>query len=287
MSEASKANVTSLNRPWVIKTVLITLVLWAFGCWAIYDAVSLYPDRGRAYAEKLELEYLRTLESSGSFRTASTADPVAELDRLEARQSPSDIELRRLEWFKALKLVGDLEPANTTFDDPRDRFEALDAAWAGKGNPKPLAVYDIPSQWAILIVCWAIAAYMTLRFVMVAVRKYRWDPETKALTLPDKSVLTPGDLDDVDKRKWDKFIVFLKVKPDHDRHGGKELKVDLYQHAKLEPWVLEMEAAAFPDRAAEAAAEAKAAEAEQDAGEPETDTPASEEDTGDPTPPTS
>ncbi|MEO0716892.1 MAG: hypothetical protein AAFY58_07870, partial [Planctomycetota bacterium] len=77
MSEASKANVTSLNRPWVIKTVLITLVLWAFGCWAIYDAVSLYPDRGRAYAEKLELEYLRTLESSGSFRTASTEDPVA------------------------------------------------------------------------------------------------------------------------------------------------------------------------------------------------------------------
>ncbi len=278
MSEASSANVTSLNRPWVIKTVLITLVLWAFGCWAIYDAVSLYPSRGRAYAEKLELEYLRALEASGSFRTASTEDPAAELERLEARQTPSEVEQRRLEWFKALKLVGDLEPENTTFDNPRERFEALETAWAGKGNPKPLAVYDIPSQWAILVVCWAIAAYMTLRFLMVAMRKYRWDPATKSLTLPDKSVLVPADLEDVDKRKWDKFIVFLKIKPDHDRHGGKELKVDLYQHAKLEPWVLEMEAAAFPDRVAEA---------ESAADDPEGETPASEEDTADPTPPTS
>lgn len=264
----AEATVTTLNRPWLIKTLLITLVLWAFGCWALYDAMSLYPARGRAYAETRELEYLRAAEAT-SFRNASIEDPRAELERLRSRETLTDLEQRRFDWLRALALVpGELTPERTVFDDPdpRQRFQQLQEAWRGKNNPKPLAVYDIPSQWAILVVCWGIALWMTIRFFMIASRKYRWDPQARALTLPDRSTITPGDLEDVDKRKWDKFIVFLKIKPGHERLGGREVKLDLYQHARLEPWVLEMEAAAFPDRAAEPAAEAKGAE---ESAEPE------------------
>ena len=246
------AQVTTLNRPWLLKTVLMTLVLWGFGGWALYDATSLYPSRGRAYAERMELEYLRALEASGSFRNASIEDPRGELARLGERRDRTEVEERRFEWLKSLKLVGDLEPQRTSFENPAQRLSTLGTEWQGKGNPKPLAVYDIPAQWAILVVCWGIAAWLTLKFLVVASRKYRWQPETRTLILPDKSSLVPADLEDVDKRKWDKFIVFLKVKPGHERHGGKELKLDLYQHARLEAWVLEMEAQAFPERAAEA-----------------------------------
>ncbi len=68
------------------------------------------------------------------------------------------------------------------------------------------------------------------------------------LGLPGGHSLTPADLTDVDKRKWDKFFVSLVVKPGHATLGGKEVALDLLRYEPLEDWVLEMEKAAFPDR---------------------------------------
>ena len=65
-------------------------------------------------------------------------------------------------------------------------------------------------------------------------------------------VVTPSDLEDVDKRRWDKFIVFLKIKGTHPTLAGQEVKVDLYHYTPpVEDWVLAMEKSAFPERAEE------------------------------------
>ena len=34
---------TVLNRTWLIKVVVMTLALFAFGSWGVYDAIAAYP----------------------------------------------------------------------------------------------------------------------------------------------------------------------------------------------------------------------------------------------------
>ena len=60
------------------------------------------------------------------------------------------------------------------------------------------------------------------------------------LPLPDRSILEPSDLKEVDKRKWHKFLVHLAIKDGHANHGGKRLKIDLYRYQNLEDWILEI-----------------------------------------------
>ncbi|CAN0504206.1 unnamed protein product [Laminaria digitata] len=67
-------------------------------------------------------------------------------------------------------------------------------------------------------------------------------------TLPGGASITPDDLEEVDNRKWDKFIVFLKIKGAHASLGGQEVSVDTYQHRFVEDWILAMEAKAFPSQ---------------------------------------
>jgi hypothetical protein len=86
-----------------------------------------------------------------------------------------------------------------------------------------------------------------LHIARVARRRYSWDDAEKRLFLPDGSSLVPADVAEFDKRKWDKFLIYLHVKPHHERHAGRELMLDLYQHAPLEDWVLEMERIASPE----------------------------------------
>jgi hypothetical protein len=253
-------------RRWALKMWVFILVLIGFGFWALYDATVLYPARQRDVISFREYNYLQLLRDAGGVRldSAGIDDPAAELRRLEARRrdngSVGPIDNALYEWLAALAVLNELDgPRHTAIPRPgvpdaRTRLAELTQRWTlasgeQRKSPKPLTRWDIPSQWVILAVCWAAAAWMIALFIRTARERYLWEPATLRLTLPDGSSLTPQDLEDVDKRKWDKFLVFLKVKPGHERLGGREVRLDLYRHDLLESWVLEMERAAFPDRA--------------------------------------
>ncbi|MBM4108169.1 MAG: hypothetical protein FJ255_05080 [Phycisphaerae bacterium] len=273
-----------LMRRWALKMGVFLVVLVGFGGWALYDAAVLYPARQREVASFLEYDYLQALHQAGGARldSAGVADPAAEFQRLAALRretgSLGPIDNARYKWLEALAIINALDAQRHTaipregVPDARARRNELAQRWTvasgeQRKSPKPLTRWDIPSQWLILVACWAAAGYMALLIVRTAGRKYTWDPTRQRLTLPDGSSLVPADLDDVDKRKWDKFLVFLKVKPGHETLGGKEVRLDLYRHDRLESWVLEMERAAFPDRA-EKPAEPAPGEGKADAQPP-------------------
>ncbi|GIK18430.1 MAG: hypothetical protein DYG93_07510 [Leptolyngbya sp. PLA2] len=243
---------TTLARRWLIRVVLITIALWAFGAWGLYDALVAYPKRGAAYAELMQLEYLRTANDRGVLGQASIDDPAGELARLRAKDvtQRSAVEQQRLLWLEALATPGlnMLDPQHTRMENPGATLARLQSEWAQRPAPKPLSWFDLPSQWLILVVCWGFGTWMLILFGMVASKRYSWEPEAQRLTLPGGATLVPADLDDVDKRKWHKFIVFLKIKPEHVILGGRELRLDLFRYNHLESWVLEMEKTAFPDR---------------------------------------
>lgn len=257
-----------LGKRWLRKMVIFLVVLIAFGGWGLYDAVIAYPARGERFATWAKMTYLESARSAnqedfGVFeRESSVTDPNEELARLsgteqrqrnaaDAANTSSTRHLRasmlnaRLVWLQSLDRIGRLDPERTTIENPRAELERLQTELATASRPKPLSAFDIPMQWLIMAVCWALAAYMLFRMVGVAMRKYRWNPATMALTLPDGSTITPDDLEEVDKRKWDKFIVFLKIKDSHPALGGQEVRCDTYQHDELEEWILAMERKAF------------------------------------------
>ena len=304
---ASTATASTINRPWLIRIVVIVACLVGYAAWSLYDAFVAYPERGESYASWTEWQYLGhaleadSRESPGILRRdGAVADPVAELERLKSdevqernlqalqggpRQRRAEMEVSRQLWLEALSTIGRLDPAYTNFyrnpDEaaaaelaalepttanaetisglrsrldpvaPRDRFQELNARWTNVAQPAPLRSYDIPVNKIQAVVCLAFAGYLLFLFVKVATKTYRWDPESKTLTLPSGESIAPADLEDVDKRKWDKFIVFLRVKDSHSQLAGKEIRFDTYRHGHIEDWILEMERVAFPDRAEE------------------------------------
>lgn len=268
-------SVTRPGRAWLIKTVIMLVALWAFGFWALYDAMSLYPARGAKYAEFAEYQYLVQSNEAARLSGARVTNPTeawATLDqkRRDAGEGAlSDIEATRLDWLGALRLIGRLNEQSVAAlnEDPNARLVALRDKWATADRPKRLQSYDIPSQWLILVVCWAIGLWILIVFIRVITTKYRWDADAKRLHLPGGATLTPADLAEVDKRKWDKFLVFLKINEGHEKLGRREIKLDLYRHTPLEAWVLEMERIAFPESASESAGQEGEGEAEDGAGE--------------------
>lgn len=276
---------TKPNRPWVLKMGLFLVLLIAGGSWFLYDATIKYPARGWLDASYRLWVYLDAADSAGqlTIRNVSVDDPHAEYDRLTEKraqnQTLSPQESARLEWLRALLAVGALSPemvqqqlvddpdTETVTETPRQRLAELREFWQGESapqNPKPLATWDISVQWGIAIFCYVLAVLLILHMLRVLAVRYGWEADEKRLHLPGGATLVPSDLEDVDKRLWHKFIVFLKVKDEHDTLGGKEIKLDLYQHAGLEGWVLEMERTAFPDRV-EAEKEPEAAESTESA----------------------
>lgn len=283
-----------LSKRWLRKMIIFLVVLIGFGAWGLYDAVSVYPKRGERHATWMRMSYLEAAKAAntedfGVFeRQSSVSDPVAELARLNAAEqrqrnaadaadTGSSRRLRaimqntRREWLEGLNRIGQLTPERTTIDNPRAELTRLQAELATASKPKPLSAFDIPSQWLIMIVCWAVAAWMLVHALRVASRKYRWNPATKALTIPGGHTITPDDLEEVDKRKWDKFIVFLKVKDAHPTLGGREVRCDTYQRDLLEDWILEMEREAFGPQEEVLVGEKSAAGATDADRGPETD----------------
>lgn len=259
--------VSSIGVKWARKMAIIFLLVVGIGTWALYDATIKYPAKGRQFVEWAEWQYLILLDEESNAqrdpgiitRNAAVTDPKAELIRLRsdpnagARPSMQ----ARFEWLQALSHVGMLEPENTDFDQvaPRQRLAELQQKWASTSKPAPLHGYDLPLQWVILVVGYGLGLYLLYLVLRVAATKYRWDPARKALTLPGGETITPTDLEEVDKRKWDKFIVFLKMKPDAANLPGKSVRVDTYRHSRVEEWILEMETEAFGSQEPAAASE--------------------------------
>jgi len=151
----------------------------------------------------------------------------------------------RYNWLEALKVVGQLKEEHTTIESPQRELNDLTAHWDTATKPKPLHALDLLVQWLIMGVCWIAALYMLVHMIRVRGKKYAWDADSMTMTLPGGASITPEDLEEVDKRKWDKFIVFLKIKDAHAALGGKEISVDTYQHNFVEDWILAMEEKAF------------------------------------------
>ena len=249
---------TRLNKPWLVKMVIFAAVLIAFGFYGLYDATVSYPVRGQRHADFCKYQYLEAAKTNHQLdrHGVSVDDPAAELARLEklepARYAPLDSP--KLDWLRALSVVRRLTPDRTKIESPDAEYDRLKKEWTTSGGgaihaPKPLSWYDIPVQWVYVIIGFGGGFWMILHFIGVARLTYLWEAETRTLTLPDGNTLTPADIEEFDKRKWDKFLIFLKVRPTHATLGGRELKVDLYRYTPLEAWVLEMEKTAFPERA--------------------------------------
>lgn len=281
---------TSINRPWAIKTIAIGMLFFLFGLWGLFDALVAYPNRGEKFALKAEQLYLQASDETGRLLRAGMDDPAARRSELQDKRSlEGELNARegaQLQWLDALSRIGQLDADRTAIPRARgsdpieaaltdegntpastgDRIEGaasrlrdLTTYWSTREAPKPLSSYDLPSQWVIFAVGILVAGYNLLLIARVGMTHFRYDPSTKTLTLPGGTSIAPADLEDVDKRKWEKYIVFLKIDSGHSALAGQEVKVDLYRHAPLEEWVLEMEAERFPERAAEA----EAAEAEE------------------------
>lgn len=257
---------SSLAGVWKIKLAGIGAVAVLLGLWFLYDAAIGYPNRGERYAERMEYEYLREAGRGGSLRAddVSVPNPAQTLETLTRERaegrSLSDVRLTRLEWLDALRIINQLDESVTVYEsgdserDPQARFTELEERWSGQGTPTPLTSYDVPVQWALFYVCTLIGLGLFARVAWVASRPYWWEPDEKRLTMPDGSSITPDDIEDVDKAKWHKFKVQIKIRPEHANHGGKWVMLDLYTTKQLEGWFLEMERTAFPDQADDAQA---------------------------------
>ncbi|MCB9845003.1 MAG: hypothetical protein H6811_03315 [Phycisphaeraceae bacterium] len=260
--------VTPLRPAWRLRMIVIAAALLGMGLWGLYDATVAYPGRGARVAEFEEWEYLTTLAGGDSQRTifadrAGVADPAQEMPRLnrlisESNPTLTEVDKQRYDWLRALSMIGRLDAAHTTYSNeagsdrqPNRRLESLATTWSGKTRPKALSSLDIPSQWAIFVVCAGLGLWVVAFTLRVARRKYRWNSQTRTLTLPGGGSIAPADLDDVDKRRWHKFYVDLKVRQDHPTLGGETIGVDLFRRGLIEGWILEMERERFPERAQE------------------------------------
>lgn len=239
---------STLNRSWLIRMGVIIVVFLGFGVWGWYDATIAYPARGVRAAEFMEKEYLAKADEMGRIMGASVPEPDRAWAVLKTGQS-NELEAFRFQWLNALSTVNRLSEEYTVFADPAARLDELRSSWGTKKSPKPLTPLDIPTQYLIMVACSTIGLLILGLVIKVSRVKFTFDPSTHTLTLPGNHAVTPADLAEIDKRKWHKFIVFLNFKPSHPTLAGKSIKIDLLRHAKVEQWVLAMEAIAFPEAA--------------------------------------
>lgn len=296
---ASTATRSGLARPWLIRIVPMLIVAIGTAVFFYYDAVIGYPVRGEKYAEYARYQYLlkssearqqedRTAMNRDRLRIENPKTALSELKESAQRERDSadaanesssrhyraQAALQKRTYLVALQTIGRLNEEPIEFPDPEsahaspaEELEAATIRWNTEKPPAPLAFYDIPSQWIVGVLATVATGYLAFLMVRTVGRTYTWDPESKRLTLPTGESMVPADLESVDKRKWDKFIVFLGIKASHEKFGGQELRFDLFRHSHLEDWILEMEAEAFPDQESDETDDEEGT-ASADAGEP-------------------
>jgi hypothetical protein len=265
---ASQSGTTTIAKKWSIKMYIITLAMLVLGIWGTVDAIVVYPKRGARAAEYYEFQHLQELKSGGRLANdlATVGDPAAKLAELQTKArdggagSVSGGERAKLDWLTQLKLIGQLDPKNTAYPRTDFRKEAGQPVDVGSADerlaslttkfvtpdgavkpPSPLSWYDIPSQWIIAAVGFGVFAWLMMLILKVRSKSYSWDAPTKTLTLPGGDKITPSDIAEFDKSKWDKLYIKLVVKPGHATLGGKSLELDLLRYVPLEERVLEME----------------------------------------------
>ncbi len=248
---------TSLSRGWVIKSVLIILVCFGLAVWGYVDATIIYVKRGQNHVDAARLSYLDTAINSNMRRAdrISVPDPAARLAEIKEQTSLSEIDKALFEWLNALDKIENLgalaaeneaelaartagaEASDTTtmFADPVKHRRELKAARANASQPKPLNTFDIPSQWLFVVVGLGAGVPLLLMFLVNASKSYRYDPASRTVTLPDGTTVTPGTLTGFDKRKWDKFLVFITIEGE-----SEERKIDLYRYTPLEKWLVDV-----------------------------------------------
>lgn len=273
MGDDSNATVkATLGRRWLLKMIVFIVLLFGLGVWGYVDATIIYPNRGREFASWAKYQYLQAARSAndngvfGAFarNEVSVEDPEAEFARLsdpETRQRylsdasgegrgglSAAIELTRYQWLNGLKQIGEMTPDHTVIENPATELTELSTTWSATQAPKELSFYDIPVQWIFTIVGFGGGAWLLIHVLRVSSRKYTWQESTMTLTVPGGHAITPDDLEEIDKSRWDKFIVALVLKSAHETLGGRTVRIDTYQHTDVEPWVLAMEERAFPDQ---------------------------------------
>lgn len=245
--------VTSVSPKWLWRILLVLVIFAGLAALGLWDGFVKYPKRGREYASYALMEYFSAAQADGRLSAAgvSVAAPATELATLKqaAAGNGDPVTLKRREWLTALSRVEDLskiEQENaglppggesaTVFADPGTLHDQLRQQFAGKSPPAALNALDIPSQHAIWVVSGALALFALVKLISAYTRKYRFDPATMRLTMPCGKSFVPEEIEDFDKRKWDKYLVFLKV-----RGFDGELKFDGLKYTNLEAWLLEME----------------------------------------------
>lgn len=297
MAEA-QSQTTRIRPMWLGKVVVGLIVCLGFAVWSAYDAIWLYPSKQRDYIEHTELQYLGALRAEGAraftASNASVADPAETRRALRNLRSegrtPSTVDAARLEWLNAIAILHSLDgltrenqeaqPVDPTpgaphkrtltmYNNPEARFQELDTARQAVGNVSGLAAYDIPLQYLFLVVSSGLSIWLLILLVRVVPKKYRFDPETLTLTTPEGQTIVPNQIVDVDRRKWEKFLLFIRLEGENE-----ERRFDLYRYIPLEDWLLAMEKAsphveAPPDEPEEKPNEDSDAEASSEADQPE------------------
>lgn len=267
MSEAapvsSETIQSKVSRKWTLKMIAIAVFLGGFGLWGLYDAMVAYPKRGERASEFLEFQYLENYKQARPplDNRAGFADPANELQRLRGATTGDLADRAAKTWLESLVLIGRLGPAATAIprtdfrgtkvDDAESRLKDLAQRYTTGGQskaPSPLSKWDIPVQWLIMAVGVGLGLWMLVLIAKVKAKTFTFEPGTMRLGLPDGTSFVPGDVEDFDKRKWHKFYVTVKIKPEHKDLGGKNVELDLLRYEPVEEWVLAMERAAFPDR---------------------------------------
>lgn len=260
----SATQTTTVEKRWLVRMVLFTVLCGGFAAYSLYDALWAYPNRARSAASLALFNYLDAATEQGKqYASIAPFEPRPEMERLRAQREAgtlSAMDQQKYLWLEQAAVAGDLdtpafkEGVERVRANPTAEWTTLSGRWLttgdGKASVAALSWYDIPVQWILFAGCGGVTVWLLALLLSVARRKYGWDPAEQRLSLPDGSTLVPAEIEDFDKRRWDKFLIFLKVKPGHARHGGRELKLDLYRHHPLEEWVLTMEKTAFPERAA-------------------------------------
>jgi hypothetical protein len=243
---------SKLNRGWLIKISVIGAVLYGIGLWGLYDATIVYPSRGFRHSEYAEFQYLAAARDASELVLADVREPHEMYMNLLGRQreltkelttlapgtlayKKANVEQTRLAWLRALRLIGRLDVAHTTFENPRARLTELSEQWQTGNTPKPLKAYDIPLQWLFCAFGMVGGLWVTLTLWRTKSKVFGYDKETRRLSLPVGVSFTPSDISELDKRHWHKFFVTV-----HLKEGGTH-KLDLLRFAGLEEWILEME----------------------------------------------
>ncbi|MBS0188383.1 MAG: hypothetical protein JSS51_09955 [Planctomycetes bacterium] len=241
---------TKASPKWLGKQMIFILLVAGFGIWALADAMFVYPSRGVQAAEFLKLQYLKAAQEPGVLEKISVENPQAELQSLLERQATTTltpVQKARLDWLEALRNASRLDAERTRITDPRAASDVLAKKFSNASQaPKALSRFDIPVQWGIAALCGALTAAMVFVLFRTVGTVYQYDTATKTLTLPSGATIKATDVALFDKRKWDKFLIYLKLRDDAPQMAAKEICLDLLRHSPLEDWILDMEATAFP-----------------------------------------